>query len=67
LGDIYQQNSADHLMAKPDTCWIKVVGEEPSAYILKYANRCPIVHLKDFILEGKLKNLYTLIGLEEEE
>jgi len=67
LDDIYQQISAGHLMAEPDTCWIKVAGEEPGPYILKYANRCPIVHLKDFILEGKPKNLYKLIGLDEEE
>ena len=33
----------------------------------KYAGRCPIVHLKDFIKEGSPKNLYKLIGIETEE
>ncbi len=65
--DIYAQVPADELKAEPDTCWIKVAGQDPAAYVKKYAGRCPIVHLKDFIKEGQPKNLYKLIGIETEE
>jgi sugar phosphate isomerase/epimerase len=65
--DIYEQIAPDILMAEPDTCWIKVAGQDPVKYIKKYGSRCEIVHLKDFYLEGKPKNLYKLIGLETEE
>ena len=65
--DIYRQDPADALKAEPDTCWIKVAGQDPAAYVKKYTGRCPIVHLKDFIKEGNPKNLYKLIGIETEE
>ena len=65
--DIYTQIPADLLMVEPDTCWIKVAGQNPAAYVRKYGSRCEIVHLKDFIKEGNPKNLYKLIGIETEE
>ncbi|NLL90983.1 MAG: sugar phosphate isomerase/epimerase [Ruminococcaceae bacterium] len=65
--DIYEQIPSDYLMVELDTCWTKVAGQNPAAYIEKYGTRCEIVHLKDFILEGKPKNLYKLIGIETEE
>ena len=63
--DIY--NQVPQLAAEPDTCWIKVAGENPAAYVEKYTGRAPVVHLKDFIKEGNPKNLYKLIGIETEE
>ncbi len=65
--DIYKRVPADLLSAEPDTCWIKVAGENPAEYVKKYAGRCPVVHLKDFIKEGNPKNLYKLIGIDAEE
>ncbi|MDR1640518.1 MAG: sugar phosphate isomerase/epimerase [Clostridiales bacterium] len=65
--DIYEQVSPELLKVEPDTCWIKVAGQDPVSYILKYANRCEIVHLKDFIKRGDPRNLYKLIGLDEGE
>lgn len=65
--DIYTQIPADILKVEPDTCWIKVAGQDPVAYLRKYGERCEIVHLKDFIKEGDPKNLYKLIGIESEE
>jgi len=51
-----------------DTCWVKVAGEDPAAYVRKYKGRAPVVHLKDYMLEGeKPKHLYELIGVENEE
>lgn len=65
--DIYQKVPADRLQAEPDTCWIEVAGENAVEYVKKYKGRCPIVHLKDYIKKGNPKNLYKLIGIEEEE
>lgn len=65
--DIYKQVPEEALMAEPDTCWIKVAGQNPAEYVKKYSGRCPIVHLKDFVKEGNPKNLYKLIGIETEE
>lgn len=65
--DIYRQVPPELLQAEPDTCWIKVAGEDPAAYVRKYQGRAPIVHLKDFIKEGNPRNLYKLIGIDSEE
>jgi len=55
------------LQTEIDTCWVKVAGEDPVAYVRKYKGRAPIVHLKDFMLEGeKPAQLYELIGAASE-
>ena len=61
--NIYSTISEDLLMVEPDTCWIKVAGQDPVEYIRKYGSRCEIIHLKDFIKEGNPANLYQLIGI----
>lgn len=33
LDDIYAKIAPEHLMVEPDTCWIKVAGEDPVGYI----------------------------------
>jgi sugar phosphate isomerase/epimerase len=49
-----------------DTCWVKVAGEDPDAYVRKYKGRAPIVHLKDYYMSGeKPAQLYELIGVED--
>lgn len=67
LDDIYRRIPSTALQAEPDTCWIHVAGQNPSAYVEKYAGRCPVVHLKDYIKAGNPKNLYKLIGIDTEE
>ena len=47
LDYMYATVPANHLQTELDTCWVKVGGEDPAAYIRKYAGRCPVVHLKD--------------------
>lgn len=62
LDFLYDAIPADALATELDTCWVNVAGEVPADYIRKYAGRCPIVHLKDFIgakKEGAV--LYALI------
>jgi sugar phosphate isomerase/epimerase len=38
-----------------DTYWVKKGGEEPDAYLRKYANRVPLVHLKDMGEDGDFR------------
>ena len=57
----------DNLMSELDTCWCDVATGEAPEFIKKYTNRIPVVHLKDYIKKGEVKNMYKLIGIEEEE
>lgn len=63
LDILYEEVPADLLQTQLDTCWVNVGGEDPAAYIRKYAGRCPVVHLKDFFGE-KSEDMYELIGID---
>ena len=54
----------DLLWPQFDTCWVKVGGGDPAAYIRQYTGRGGIVHLKDFV-GGKTQNMYELIGRDD--
>lgn len=60
---LYDTISADLLQTELDTCWVNVGGEDPAQYLLKYQDRAPIVHLKDFDGE-KSEDMYELIGID---
>lgn len=66
LDYMYASVSADNLQTELDTCWVNVGGENPADYIRKYAGRCPVVHLKDFV-GSKSENMYELIGIKTEK
>ncbi len=66
LDYLYATVPAEILQTEIDTCWVKVSGLDPAAYVRKYAGRCPVVHLKDFYKEGEARNLYELIGNKDE-
>ena len=55
------------LQCELDTCWCSVATGDPEGFIRKYAGRMPIVHLKDYIKKGQVKNMYQLIGIDDEE
>ena len=63
LDIMYRDMPADVLVTQLDTCWVNVGGENPAAYVEKYAGRIPTVHLKDF-KGSKAENMYGLIGVE---
>ncbi len=63
LDMLYEDVPAEYLQTELDTCWVKVGGEDPVGYIMKYAGRAPVVHLKDFYGE-KSDNMYELIGIK---
>jgi len=47
LDMLYAQTDPNQVMAELDTHWIARGGEDPAAYIRKYAGRVPQLHLKD--------------------
>jgi sugar phosphate isomerase/epimerase len=57
----------DNLMSELDTCWCDVATHEPVEFIKKYTGRIPVVHFKDYIKKGEVKNMYKLIGIETED
>ncbi len=57
----------DNLMSELDTCWCDVATGETPEFIEKYTNRIPVVHLKDYIKKGEVKNMYKLIGIDSED
>ena len=68
LDYLYANVPADLLQTELDQCWVKYAGYEPVAYLEKYSGRSPVVHLKDFHVEGKQEgDPYALIGLNENE
>ena len=67
LDILYKSVSSDLLQTELDTCWVNVAGENPSAYIRKYTNRSPVVHLKDFVMPDKKPDkMYELIGIVDD-
>lgn len=63
---LYDTVPAALLETELDTCWVRVGGEEPAAYVKKFSGRAPVVHLKDYA-GGKSEHMYELIGIESEE
>ncbi len=65
LDVLYDSIAPDTLATEIDTCWVNVAGEDPAAYVAKYAGRAPVVHLKDFYKqEGASRDgMYELIGI----
>ena len=61
---LYDTVPADLLQTELDTCWVNVGGEEPAAYVRKFAGRAPVVHLKDFV-GAKSESMYELIGIQK--
>ena len=47
LDYVYATVSPKVLKGEIDTYWVKTGGEDPVAYIRKYAGRVPFLHIKD--------------------
>ena len=66
LDYIYRVIPEEFLQTQLDTCWVSVGGEDPATYIEKYADRAPVVHLKDYVMPGKKpEKMYALIGIDD--
>ena len=61
---IFSSNDRVKLQNEPDVCWVSYAGFDPAEVLAKYAGNIPVVHLKDYYLEGKLSSApYALIGI----
>lgn len=61
---LFESNSRENLQNEIDVCWVNYSGQDPVGYLKKYAGNIPVVHLKDYKLEGKLNSApYALIGI----
>lgn len=61
LDALYAALPGDVLGAEPDTCWLYSGGVDPVEYLGKYADRAPVIHLKDCVKEGGRKG-YKPVG-----
>ena len=61
---IFAANGREKLQNELDVCWANYAGFDPAEVLAKYAGSIPVVHLKDYYLEGKLSSApYALIGI----
>ena len=61
---IFSSNDRVKVQNEPDVCWANYAGFDPVEVLGKYAGNIPVVHLKDYYLEGKLSSApYALIGI----
>jgi sugar phosphate isomerase/epimerase len=44
---LYQKTDPRFLQTQIDVFWVQYAGVDPAAYVRKYPNRCPLVHIKD--------------------
>ncbi len=52
LDKLFTALPSDVLGAELDTCWLYTGGVDPESYIRKYADRAPVIHLKDCVKES---------------
>jgi sugar phosphate isomerase/epimerase len=50
---LFESCDPDLVKAEIDVYWVQHGGENPAAYIRKYAGRCPLMHLKDIANDEK--------------
>ena len=64
LDFLYAAIDEDTLKTEIDVCWVNYSGEDPAAYITKYAGRAPIVHMKDFVGSKSGAQPYALVNAD---
>ena len=45
---LYAETGPENLFAELDLAWVQVGGADPAETLLKYKNRCPVIHAKDY-------------------
>lgn len=48
---LYANADADLVQVELDTYWVRLAGQDPAAYLQRYASRTPLVHIKDMTAE----------------
>jgi len=52
LDKLYASTDPELLKAELDVYWVQYAGVDPVAYVAKYADRAPLIHLKDMTSDG---------------
>lgn len=60
LEELYDALDAETIQTELDVCWVEAAGVSAPEYLRKYANRCPVVHMKDFRRENDGVSLVAL-------
>jgi sugar phosphate isomerase/epimerase len=60
---MYAKTGEDAIGVEMDVCWVQFAGQDPLAYIAKYAGRLPLVHFKDFSKDANGKIVTLELGL----
>lgn len=61
---IFSSTAKEDLQMELDVCWADFSGFDPAQLVVKYTGRSPVIHMKDYYLEGKLSgDPYALIGI----
>ena len=64
---IFSSNAPENVQVELDVCWSDFAGFPAQELIRKYDGRVPVVHLKDYFLDGELSSdPYALIGISSE-
>lgn len=50
LEELLDALPADVIALEPDIGWMQIGGGDPAYFLRKYADRCPVIHLKDYYL-----------------
>ncbi|MFC5447915.1 sugar phosphate isomerase/epimerase family protein [Paenibacillus aestuarii] len=60
---MYAKTGEGAINVEMDVCWVQFAGQDPLAYIAKYAGRLPLVHFKDFSKDEEGKIITLELGL----
>jgi sugar phosphate isomerase/epimerase len=59
---IYAETDPRYLQGEPDTYWVQHGGGDPVAWCERLANRLPIIHLKDYVVDSENKATFCEVG-----
>ena len=62
LEALYETAPAEMLKAEIDTYWIQAGGGNPAAWVRRYPNRQPLLHLKDMMITEDRQQKFAPIG-----
>jgi sugar phosphate isomerase/epimerase len=62
LAHLLERASAEQLKVELDVHWVAAGGGDPAAWISACGARMPLLHLKDFKLNGEFKRIFAPVG-----
>ncbi|WP_018757152.1 TIM barrel protein [Paenibacillus terrigena] len=64
---IFELTAPAPMFVELDACWVHHAGFDPSEYMMKYAGRVPLVHLKDLVTNEDGSAKTVILGTGEME